>query len=498
MSQRVGELLSSTEPDELESIRVNADGDGWETFEPMDRAEYDPDGDGIVEESRRTVIQAFNATGSTLTKGTVVYISGAQGDRPRVAKASAVGYSQATRPIGVVDEDIPNMEEGQVVTEGTVFGTDDDQLDTDSFTVGDTLWLNPAVDGGLTATRPTQPNHLMQIGYVARKHQNVGQIIVRIELGDHLEWLHDVLLTTPTDGQVLAYEASTSLWKNVARNIFQTIAVAGQSNVVADSPTDTLTLAAGSNITLTTNATTDTVTIATSGVTTGSGATNQLAIWSSSSALTGNANVTFDSTGRVFDIGPSSARIRTKYQWSGNGGSIELPATGPSYIGSGDSIWAAVAAGNGQFFTNSVANDVCYRNTIGKLLFGNTATDSGMAMSSNSLGVGTSSPSAKVHTLATTEQLRVGYDATNYASFTVTSAGSLQIASAGTSRGIQVESASGRVGFYGATPVTKATTGISGATFVESSGTTVNDASTFDGYTLKQIVKALRELGLLT
>lgn len=46
------------------------------------------------------------------------------------------------------------------------------------------------------------------------------------------------------------------------QNLFSTIAVAGQSNVVADTTTDTLTLAAGSNITITTNAGTDTVTIA--------------------------------------------------------------------------------------------------------------------------------------------------------------------------------------------------------------------------------------------
>jgi hypothetical protein len=370
-----------------------------------------------------------------------------------------------------------------------------DDLDTSAYAAGTPLYLGD--NGALTATEPVSPAHSVFIGWVAISNANNGRIILHIQNGYELDELHDVLITTPTDGQVLAYDGATSLWKNVTRNIFQTIAVAGQSNVVADSPTDTLTLAAGSNITLTTNATTDTVTIATSGVTTGSGATNQLAIWSSSSALTGNANLTFDSTGRVFDIGPSSARIRTKYQWSGNGGSIELPATGPSYIGSGDSIWAAVAAGNGQFFTNSVANDVCYRNTIGKLLFGNTATDSGMAMSSNSLGVGTSSPSAKVHTLATTEQLRVGYDATNYASFTVTSAGRLQIASAGTSRGIQVESDGGRLGFFGTTPIEKVDDGITGATFTQNSGTAVNDASTFGGYTIKQIAAALLAYGLL-
>jgi|CXWL01.1.fsa_nt_gi hypothetical protein len=49
------------------------------------------------------------------------------------------------------------------------------------------------------------------------------------------------------------------------QNIFQTISVSGQSDVVADSATDTLTLVAGSNITITTNAGTDSITIAASG-----------------------------------------------------------------------------------------------------------------------------------------------------------------------------------------------------------------------------------------
>jgi hypothetical protein len=52
---------------------------------------------------------------------------------------------------------------------------------------------------------------------------------------------------------------------SAAGNAFSTIAVSGQSDVVADSTGDTLTLAAGSNVTLTTNAGTDTVTIAASG-----------------------------------------------------------------------------------------------------------------------------------------------------------------------------------------------------------------------------------------
>ena len=46
---------------------------------------------------------------------------------------------------------------------------------------------------------------------------------------------------------------------------FKTFAVSGQSSIVADGPTDTLTVAAGNNITLTTDAATDTLTIASTG-----------------------------------------------------------------------------------------------------------------------------------------------------------------------------------------------------------------------------------------
>jgi hypothetical protein len=46
-----------------------------------------------------------------------------------------------------------------------------------------------------------------------------------------------------------------------ASDSFATIAVAGQSNVVADSATDTLTIVAGTGISITTDASTDTVTI---------------------------------------------------------------------------------------------------------------------------------------------------------------------------------------------------------------------------------------------
>ena len=68
---------------------------------------------------------------------------------------------------------------------------------------------------------------------------------------------------------------------------FKTIAVSGQNPVVADSATDTLTFAAGANITLTTNDSTDTVTISATG-----GAANAF----STLAVAGQSNVVADAT----------------------------------------------------------------------------------------------------------------------------------------------------------------------------------------------------------
>ena len=72
----------------------------------------------------------------------------------------------------------------------------------------------------------------------------------------------DDVLTTDT-GKLTFTGTSAS----IATECFKTIAVSGQTDVVADSTTDTLTLAAGSNVTITTAAGSDTITFASSAAT---------------------------------------------------------------------------------------------------------------------------------------------------------------------------------------------------------------------------------------
>lgn len=53
------------------------------------------------------------------------------------------------------------------------------------------------------------------------------------------------------------------------------------------------------------------------------------------------------------------------------------------------------------------------------------------------------------------------------------------------------------IGFWNATPVVQPTTGISAGSFVANTSGIINDTATFDGYTIGQVVAALRQIGLL-
>ena len=74
------------------------------------------------------------------------------------------------------------------------------------------------------------------------------------------------VLQTDGSGTVSWATVSASNSSGLVSETFKNILVSGQSNIVADSATDSLTIAAGSGITLTTNASTDTLTITNSAV----------------------------------------------------------------------------------------------------------------------------------------------------------------------------------------------------------------------------------------
>lgn len=154
------------------------------------------------------VALCYNGTGTTLTEGTVVYITGSQGQRPTIQRSSASSEMGSSKTFGVVTENILNGEEGFVTTFGLVRG-----LNTLAYAEGSALWLSASA-GLITTTKPVAPNHGVFIGYCIRSHESSGQIFVNIQNGYELEELHNVLISSPSDGQVLTYDSVTGLWKN--------------------------------------------------------------------------------------------------------------------------------------------------------------------------------------------------------------------------------------------------------------------------------------------
>jgi hypothetical protein len=107
--------------------------------------------------------------------------------------------------------------------------------------------------------------------------------IVADQINDTLTFVAGSNVTITTDAGTDTITIS-AVGGGLASDSFSTIAVAGQNNVVADSATDTLTLVAGTGISITTDAGTDTVTITS---TVSAGATTF-------AALTDNASATID------------------------------------------------------------------------------------------------------------------------------------------------------------------------------------------------------------
>lgn len=54
-----------------------------------------------------------------------------------------------------------------------------------------------------------------------------------------------------------------------------------------------------------------------------------------------------------------------------------------------------------------------------------------------------------------------------------------------------------KLALWNATPIVQPTTAVAAATFVTNTSLIANDTATFDGYTIGQVVKALRNIGIL-
>ena len=120
-------------------------------------------------------IRIRNNTGSTLTRGQAVYVSGTHGGSDIPAVALARADSESTMPaVGVLHDNLPTNNTGLAVT----FGTAQISVSMDgSPAISDTVYVSPTTAGKLTADKPTGSTHLIQ---------NVG-IVTRVSGGERIK-----------------------------------------------------------------------------------------------------------------------------------------------------------------------------------------------------------------------------------------------------------------------------------------------------------------------
>jgi hypothetical protein len=135
-------------------------------------------------------------------------MSGATGQIPTVTKAIATTDGSSAQTLGMITADLANNSNGHV----TIIGLISD-IDTSAYTDGAQLYLSGTTAGTVTTTKPYAPTHLVYVGIVEYAHAIHGKIFVKVQNGYELEELHNVSAQSPTTGQTIVYNSSTSLWE---------------------------------------------------------------------------------------------------------------------------------------------------------------------------------------------------------------------------------------------------------------------------------------------
>ena len=135
---------------------------------------YNDEADVSLNIGQENWIRVYNDSGSEITNGEAVYISGYDSgtDLPEIDLTDPTA-SASSRLAGVATHDIGNGEVGYI----TAFGQVND-IDTDGLTSGEVLWLDPATPGGYTDTRPNAPDYAVAVGVVVNVDASTGSIFV--------------------------------------------------------------------------------------------------------------------------------------------------------------------------------------------------------------------------------------------------------------------------------------------------------------------------------
>ena len=446
----------------------------------------------------RMVIVGRNSTGVTLYAGTIIYISGSTGNRPNYVKAQANTEATSAGTFGVIVADIANNSDGNALIIGTLDNLDTRAVATHPFTTdtlvdGDTLYLSPTTAGYVTRVKPSAPNHLVYIGKVVRTSPTNGTIVYRIQNGYELDEIHDVAISSVANNDIIQYDSATSLWKN------RSLSTAGiQPTLVSGTNIKTInstSLLGSGDIAISSGLTVGTTAIA-------SGTIGGILFQNGSNLLAQDSALFWDNTNKRLGVGatPDTAtrldvraqgalstdiafRVRNSanttniFQVNGDGSGGFNIDTKVIKFGTGSYITTGSSNANTLFVGFGLYNCALSNNFNGS---------NQIAYGFNHLNIGGSLSTDGTKTL----EIATGTAPTSTGPNSIKMY-SAQITTYGTAAP-HFRTADGNI-----IKLYKETTAVAAATFVVGVGTAVTDASTFDGYTLSKVVKALRNMGIL-
>jgi hypothetical protein len=421
-----------------------------------------------------------NQTGSSIPKGTNVGFAGTLGMSGRllITPYLANGANPTSRYMGVTAETIGNGEDGKVLWFGRIRG-----INTNAFNEGDILYASTSSAGAFQTTLPVAPNNIVEVAAVVTKSSTNGVIFVRPQF----------LVTPAGSNTEIQYNNSGAFGATSNFTWNNTIQGVG----INTPPLTNYGLICGGQGTV-------------EGLIGSYRNTNTVGFGTSFRMLMNNSlgnRVEYISFGGSIVTNTAGSHSGELQFFLANGGTLQRQMTiNPNGVAiSKTSLPVAGIALDIQEANLGVTRIVRLWNNE------NTNAGSGVEYRLNAgqlanarIGFADNADYRACIDSSTADDLQFKTGASLTTRLTISSAGLFNFGDAnnfqlGTTTGTKIGTAtSQKIGFWNATPIVQPTTAIAESAFVENSGgVNVNDDSTFDGYTLRQVVKALRDAGLL-
>jgi hypothetical protein len=153
---------------------------------------------------------------STITKGQVIMFVSGVGSSGGLLAAPATGLdpTQSNYILGISVDNIATNGWGNVITHGEIRG-----INTtgggEGWVVGEELYYNPVVTGGLTKTKPTAPAAITRVADVVNVSASNGILFVRISYGSVFGGTDgNVNFTNLANNNVVVYNGTSNVWTN--------------------------------------------------------------------------------------------------------------------------------------------------------------------------------------------------------------------------------------------------------------------------------------------